>query len=269
MTSAAQFGVIGQPIAHSLSPRIHAIFARQAGIHLTYEALEVAPENFSSFLNRTPWRGFNVTMPLKGEAYGAAAELSDRARAAAAVNTMTRRPEGGFAGDNTDGVGLITDLTTNLRVSLTDQRVLMLGAGGAARGIAAPLMAERPGHFVVANRTVSRAEQLVATFGGEARSLSALADLGCFDVVIHASGAGYDHFPALPDSLAGPDTFCYDLSYGAAADAFLSWAASRSARAADGLGMLVEQAAVSFSIWHGVQPQSAPVIGELRRQTLA
>ena len=269
MTAAAQFGVIGQPIAHSLSPRIHLSFARQTGVNLTYEAQEVAPEDFSSFLAGTPWRGFNVTMPLKGHAFRAAVELSDRARAAAAVNTMTRRRSGGFAGDNTDGVGLITDLTVNLNVSLKDQRILMLGAGGAARGIAAPIAAEYPERFVIANRTLSRAEELAAALEGESRSLEDLADLDPFDVVIHASGAGYDHFPALPDSLAGPDTFCYDLSYGAAARPFVSWARSRGARAADGLGMLVEQAAVSFTIWHGVQPQSAPVIGELRRQTQA
>lgn len=261
--------VVGHPVAHSLSPRIHRAFAQQTGIDLTYEAVDVEPGDFESWARRSvesgAWVGANVTLPYKTRALALADHATRLARRAGAANTL-KVEEGYLAATNTDGLGLIADFD-RLGIALADARVLVLGAGGSARGVLGPLMDRAP-EVVVANRTVSRAEQLVARFVGNAtaRSLDELAAIGAFDVIVNCTSMGHDSAdtPVWPRSLAGPETVAYDLSYGNAARGFLRWAeATGCHRAHDGLGMLVGQAAESFAVWHGVRPKLAPVLDEL------
>ena len=274
MTQPNRFAVFGHPVAHSLSPRIHAQFARQTGIALDYVAIDASPAQFTAALAglaAAGGRGANVTLPHKQSAYALCASLSDRARAAAAVNTLTHG-EGGWHGDNTDGIGLVRDLTERHALDLRGRRTLLLGAGGAAHGVAPALLDAGIGDLFIINRTPDRADAL-ADFLGQpgrvhTRYFEDLANLGAFDFIVNATAAGRagDGF-ALPFGIAGPRTLAVDLSYGEAAIAFLAWARGAGClQAIDGLGMLVEQAALGFELWHGQRPDTNEVYALLRQR---
>jgi shikimate dehydrogenase len=273
MTQVDRYAVMGNPIAHSKSPQIHRLFAQQTGQSLSYQAILVEKHRFAEavaeFLT-AGGKGLNVTVPFKQEAWQIADQLSARAQRAGAVNTLMLREPGSLFGDNTDGVGLVRDLTANLAVELSGKRLLLLGAGGAARGVLGPLLEQQPTHLVIANRTAERAEQLSDLFSDiGALTGCGFAALGgeAFDVVINATAAGLrGEVPDLPEGIIGPQTCCYDMMYGSAPTAFMRYAQQRGARRAfDGLGMLVEQAAESFRLWRGVKPATGPVIDFLRR----
>jgi shikimate dehydrogenase len=275
MTS--RYAVIGHPVAHSLSPRIHRAFARELSIDLDYRLIDAEPGEFAAVLDAFAAEGglgANITLPYKEAAYALAATSSERARRAGAVNTLSRRADG-WAGDNTDGAGLIRDLTDRHRLDLRGRRVLLLGAGGAAHGVAPALLDAGIDSMVVVNRNADRADRLVDALGEPQRVSSRywddLAAIGEFELVVNATSAGRDHNPiTLPFSLAKPRFDAVDLSYGEAAIGFLAWArAARAEHALDGLGMLVEQAAESFELWHGKRPDTDPVYEELRRAAVA
>jgi shikimate dehydrogenase len=274
--STDRYAVIGNPIAHSKSPYIHAAFALQAGQDLRYEALLGEPGRFAETVAEfiaAGGRGMNVTVPFKLDAYALAERHSERARAAGAVNTLAFRPEGIF-GDNTDGAGLVRDLTHNLSRKLGDQRILLLGAGGAARGAILPLLAERPASLTLANRTAEKATQLAAHFANaaantplDASGFAALAGRE-FDVVINATAASLaNEAPPLPPGIYATGALAYDMMYGRDDTPFIAAARHGGASAvADGLGMLVEQAAESFLLWRGLRPDTAPVLLALRQE---
>ena len=260
-----RYAVFGHPIAHSKSPQIHTAFARQTGQDMTYEAI-LAPldgfaESVAAFI-AAGGRGANVTVPFKEEAFKLANRLSPRAQRAGAVNTLSFDADG-ILGDNTDGAGLVADLTRNLHSALSDKRVLLLGAGGAARGVIEPLLDQQPAALVIANRTVSRAEVLAELFGRGVRACGFDAADTPFDVVINATAASLaGDLPPLSPRVFTPDTLAYDMMYGRDTP-FLDFARTHGARTADGLGMLVEQAAEAFCLWRGVRPDTAPVIAAL------
>lgn len=267
-----QYVVIGNPVAHSKSPAIHAQFAAQTGESIAYERLAAPLDDFAACVQhfmQSGGRGANVTVPFKLEAFALATQLTPRAQAAGAVNTLSFE-DGRIVGDNTDGVGLVRDIVHNAGVVLEDRRILLLGAGGAARGVVMPLLAERPQQLVVANRTFARAQELVQSFPAAASVLKAAAfdDLsGQFDVIINATSASLSaDLPAVPATLFGPQVFVYDMMYAATPTVFMQWAAQHGARVRDGLGMLVEQAAESFFVWRGARPDTAPVYAALRAQ---
>lgn len=270
---ADRYAVMGNPVGHSLSPTIHALFAEQTGQSLTYEAICPPREGFAEAVRgfqREGGRGLNVTLPFKGEAYELADTRTTRAQRAQAVNTLSCRADYSLAGDNTDGAGLLRDLTGNHGVVLADAAVLVLGAGGAVRGVLGPLLEAGPLRVMIANRTAGRARELASAFADlgavEGIGLDAL-DGRSFDVVVNGTSTGLTgEPPALPDDLLRRGAICYDMVYGEAAAAFLDWARRQGARlATDGLGMLVEQAAESFRVWRGVHPDTAAVIEALRR----
>lgn len=264
--------VIGNPIAHSRSPEIHAAFARQTGDALTYDRLLVAAGDFAraaAAFFAGGGCGANVTLPFKGEAHAWATRRTLRAEAAGSVNTLKRLDDGSVLGDNTDGAGLVRDLCANLRWPIAGQRVLLVGAGGAARGVAGPLLAEQPAELVIANRTLARAQDLAAHWRdrGEVRAAGlGVAASRPFDLVINAaSGGTRGEGAVLPPGAVGPATRAYDMAYGDGARAFLDLARAAGAGAtADGLGMLVEQAAESYFVWRGRRPHTAPVLAMLR-----
>ena len=265
-----QYAVIGNPVAHSKSALIHAAFARQTGQDLVYEQLLAPTDAFIATANafRTRGgRGLNVTLPFKVEAFRYATLLSGRARAAQAVNTLKFDGEVIF-GDNTDGAGLVNDLLRNLGCAIAGRRILLLGAGGAARGVAEPLLRQQPAQFVLANRTPDKAQRLAQSFRGalEALSYSALAGRQ-FDLVVNATSASLaGELPPLPPGVFARGALAYDMMYGKGETPFLAFARGEGAALlADGLGMLVEQAAESFFIWRGLRPDSAPVLQLLRR----
>ena len=266
-----RFAVLGQPIAQSLSPTIHGAFAAQFGIQLSYEKLEVTPAEFAetlAYLHREGYRGLNVTAPHKLAALAGAVAKSARAELAGAANTLSHTAAGWHA-DTTDGDGLIRDLRDNHWLALGGKRVLLLGAGGAARGVLKPLLDERPALLVVSSRTPWTVEKLAEQFKahGPIRPSTHIALKGeRFDVIINATSAGLaGEVPRLPPALLADNGACYDLSYGKAFAPFRDWALLQGARVvADGLGMLVEQAASSFALWHGRRPQTGPVIARLR-----
>ncbi len=267
-----QYVVIGNPVAHSKSPAIHAQFAAQTGESIAYERLAAPLDDFAACVQhfmQSGGRGANVTVPFKLEAFALATQLTPRAQAAGAVNTLSFE-DGRIVGDNTDGVGLVRDIVYNAGVVLEGRRILLLGAGGAARGVVMPLLAERPQQLVVANRTFARAQELVQSFPAAASVLKAAAfdDLsGQFDVIINATSASLSaDLPAVPATLFGPQVFVYDMMYAATPTVFMQWAAQHGARVRDGLGMLVEQAAESFFVWRGARPDTAPVYALLRAQ---
>lgn len=261
-----RYAVFGHPIAHSKSPQIHTAFARQTGQDMTYEAI-LAPldgfaESVAAFI-AAGGRGANVTVPFKEEAFRLASRLSPRAQRAGAVNTLSFEADG-ILGDNTDGAGLVADLTRNLLCTIVGKRVLLLGAGGAARGVIEPLLDQQPAALVIANRTVSRAEELAELFGRGVRACSFDAADTPFDLVINATAASLaGDLPPLSPRVFTPDTLAYDMMYGRDTP-FLDFARTHGARTADGLGMLVEQAAEAFHLWRGVRPDTAPVIASLR-----
>ncbi|MCG6896666.1 MAG: shikimate dehydrogenase [Thiocapsa sp.] len=267
-----QYAVIGNPIAHSKSPQIHAAFARETGQDLVYERILGDPGDFAGEVRRffaRGGRGLNVTVPFKEAAWALADERTQRAEIAGAVNTLSRLEGDRLRGDNTDGVGLVRDLASNHGFRFQGARVLLLGAGGAARGVLNPLLESGIDRLVIANRTVSRAEQLTglgAPFGHvEARGFDQL-DGERFDLIIHGTAAGLSGVvPAIPDDCLAPGGWTYDMLYGDTPTAFLLWGRDHgAARAIDGIGMLVEQAAESFWSWRGVRPDTAPVIAMLR-----
>ena len=269
-----QFAVFGQPVAHSLSPRIHAAFGAACGIALDYRAIELSPEGFAAGVEafaKRGGRGANVTLPHKQAAFALCTSVSARARRAGAVNTLIRTGDA-WEGDNTDGAGLVRDLVQRHGVALDGARLLLLGAGGAARGVLPALLDAGVRECVVANRTAARAEALAALLhtGAEvsACALDALARCGCFDVIVNSTAAARgDGLPALPASLVQAGTVAVDLGYGASAQAFLAWARdANAARCIDGLGMLVEQAAESFARWHGVHPSTDAIYAVLRAE---
>lgn len=264
--------VIGNPIAHSKSPQIHARFAQQTGQDIAYERLLAPLDGFEAAVRdfiAQGGRGANVTVPFKLDAFALATERSGRAQAAGAVNTLKFDGER-IIGDNTDGVGLVRDIVINAGVSVAGARVLLLGAGGAARGVLLPLQEQQPGQIVIANRTLARADALVAQLATAGSTLSAarFEDLsGRFDIIINATSASLSaELPPVPPSVFSAASFAYDMMYGAAPSVFLQMAAAHGARTCDGLGMLVEQAAESFFVWRGVRPDTAPVRQWLRAQ---
>lgn len=263
------FALFGNPVHHSRSPQIHTAFAAQREQLMDFRLILAPLDDFAGsvreFFNNGGI-GANVTLPFKEQAWELCDELSDRARHAGAVNTLWQQ-DGRLHGDNTDGIGLVTDIRENLGWPLRDQRILILGAGGAVRGVLGPLLDEHPAHIRIANRTAEKARELslmfaghgVPVFGGGLDKLS-----GPYDLIINAISAGLGgSMPLLPDNLVGRQTRCYDMIYGDTP--FLRWTTLRGAAAsADGLGMLVEQAAEAFSIWHGWRPQTQPVIEQMR-----
>ena len=268
-----RYALVGHPVKHSRSPLIHEIFARQTGENLTYELIDAEPGSFEVAVRsfaEAGGRGLNVTVPHKAAAFALVDEISDPANTARAVNTISI-VGGKLRGENTDGIGLVRDLILNQGVTLPGRRVFLLGAGGAARGIVAALLAVRPAELVIANRTKSRADELVRQFRTpaalRAAALDELESLAPFDLLINATSAGLTGpMPALPGSLVGPESVAYDIVYGAHDSPFIEWARARgAARALKGWGMLVEQAAESFFIWRGVRPDTTPVLQQLAR----
>jgi shikimate dehydrogenase len=265
-----RYAVFGHPVSHSLSPRIHAAFARQAGIDLSYVAID-APD-FDAALAAFDGDGANVTLPHKAAAAAACATLGEAARRCGVVNTLTRR-DGGWHGDNTDGVGLVRDITGRVGLDLRGRRALLLGAGGGARGVAPALLDAGVADLFVVNLSQARADALADMLGAPGRVhpryFDDLGTLGEFDLVVNATSATRQDgaLPPLPMSLAGRRSAAVDLSYGEAAVGFLAWARAAGVRdAVDGLGMLVEQAAESFRLWHGTRPDTDAVYDALRER---
>ncbi|WP_300453652.1 shikimate dehydrogenase [Accumulibacter sp.] len=266
-----RYCVFGNPVGHSKSPAIHAAFAAQCRQDIRYEAILVPRDGFAESVRdfaAAGGRGANVTLPFKEEAYGLTTRLSARAELAGAVNTMVFHHADVF-GDNTDGAGLLFDLGVNLSCPIAGKRVLLLGAGGAARGVVGPLLDARPANLVIANRAAARAEDLAQRFAGATSPVGCgYTDLPgmCFDVVINATSASLGgELPPLPSGIFAPGSLAYDMMYGREATPFLAFAAQQgAARLADGLGMLVEQAAEAFLVWRGIRPATAPVLAMLR-----
>ncbi|BCO32369.1 shikimate dehydrogenase (NADP(+)) [Thiohalobacter sp. COW1] len=267
-----RYAVMGNPIDHSKSPQIHTLFARQTHQHLVYEAIRVEPGHLATAIalfRQAGGQGLNITVPFKQDAWRLAEVLNPRAERAGAVNTLLWGNDGRLIGDNTDGIGLVRDLTQNLQQVLTDRRILLLGAGGAARGVIGPLLETHPAGVRVANRTADKARELARLFEDagniEGSGFEDLAD-SRFDLIINATAAGLDsEVPAIPTSIIGEHCCCYDLMYASQPTAFVQWARNHGAALAmDGLGMLVEQAAESFYLWRGLRPDTPPVIAALR-----
>jgi shikimate dehydrogenase len=266
------YAVIGNPIAHSKSPAIHAAFARQTSQDIDYKQLFCETNAFTETVQAFRARGgkgLNVTVPFKHEAFDLVTRCSARAEQAGAVNTLSF-DGADISGDNTDGAGLARDITVNLGYALHGKSILLLGAGGASFGVVGPLLAESPAVLVIANRTVSKAEALVRRFSRQAAAChlaaSGYAALAgkLFDVVINATSAGLsDSMPALPPNLFAPGALAYEMVYGQVTP-FMRFTQAQGATVADGLGMLVEQAAESFLVWRGVRPHTAPVIAALK-----
>jgi shikimate dehydrogenase len=268
--SPAEYGVIGHPVSHSRSPFIHGIFAQQTGQDMIYRLHDVSPEDLPTFVMdfwRRGGKGLNVTVPHKIGASGMVRAMSERATRAGAVNTLIM-DEDGITGDNTDGAGLVRDLTVNLKVALAGARILLVGSGGAARGVIGPLLDESPELIAIAGRSAARAGALGRQFAAlgpvQGFGLDAITS-GAFDILINATSAGLaGQAPAIPASVLTHSTFCYDMSYAKAGTAFLQWAREKGARrSAQGWGMLVEQAAESFELWRGVRPSTAGVLAAL------
>jgi len=268
--SMDRYAVIGNPISHSLSPRIHARFAAQLADPVEYSAMLAPLDGFAAVARaflEGGGRGANVTLPFKLEAFALADVASERARQAGAANFLALR-EGRIEADNTDGAGLVADLARNLRVDLHGARILLVGAGGAARGVVVPLLAERPARLVIANRDAARARALAARFAAhgpvQGSALGAIP-AGGFDLVVNATSASTKGEPlALAEAAWRGAPLAYDMAYGPAAEPFLAAARARGARAADGLGMLVEQAAESWFLWRGRRPATGEVLAALR-----
>ena len=261
--------VVGSPIRHSRSPLIHRLFAEQVGLALCYERREVLPGTLAAALagfREDGILGINVTVPLKEEAWQLAAQREPRCERAGAANTLWFTPTGEVAADNTDGLGLVRDLLAQ-GVELKGKRVLVLGAGGATRGIVPSLQAESPAELVVANRTLEKAERLAQQFGVRAAPLTGPFDAP-FDLVLNSTSAGLGGGEGPPVSVSAlhSGSYCYDLIYAREPTPFMHWAASHGVRAAsDGLGMLVEQAAAAFERWHGLRPETRSVLAFLRQ----
>lgn len=271
-TTPDRYAVIGNPVEHSKSPQVHALFAQQTGQAMRYERLLAPIDGFAKTVGdfiAHGGRGANVTVPFKLEAFALAQELTPRAQAAGAVNTLSFSA-GCIQGDNTDGVGLVRDIAVNAGVSLKGRSVLLLGAGGAARGVILPLIEANIARLMIANRTQVRALELAQHFSGQdvPVSTSAFEQLDQpYDVIINATSASLDSaLPPLPRQIFGSQTLAYDMMYGAEPTIFMRYAAECGARVRDGLGMLIEQAAESFYVWRGERPETAAVYQWLRGQ---
>lgn len=265
------YAVMGNPVAHSLSPQIHSMFAQQFEMKLDYRRIHVDVGGFDQAVDSfraSGGQGVNVTVPFKIEAWELADELTERAQAAGAVNTLWFAGDR-IHGDNTDGAGLCRDIIGNLNFRIAEKEVLVVGAGGAVRGVLGTLLDENPASLLVANRSVDKAGILAELFAGRGRidtgGFESLAGRS-FDLVINGTSASLQgELPPLPDGLFAEDALGYDMMYGLEGAPFLRWAQDHgAARVADGLGMLVEQAAESFHVWHGKRPETAPVIDKLR-----
>jgi shikimate dehydrogenase len=272
---ADRYGLVGHPVAHSWSPFIHGMFAKSTAQNLVYRLFDIPPDDFrreSLRLFTSGVRGLNITVPHKQAAAELVNELTPRAARAQAVNTITLRDDTALLGDNTDGVGLACDLEQNLKLELAGKRILVLGAGGAVRGVLGPLFEREPLELMIANRTVKRAQKLADEF----------ADLGTidycsfeelkgppYDLIINGTSASLQgETPALPAGLVGEQTLCYDMAYGRGHTPFTLWAKSLNAgRTSKGWGMLVEQAAASFMIWRGIRPKTRPVLDALAQHS--
>ena len=264
-----RYAVVGHPVSHSLSPRIHALFARAMGEALEYSTLEAPLDGFAPAMRAffaSGARGANITLPFKVEALAFAQSASERAKLAGAANFLAAR-EGRIEADNTDGAGLVADLERNARFAIRGRRILLLGAGGAARGVVAPLLAKAPARLVVANRTVERARELAERFAslGDVRAVDLTAiPRDPFDLVLNATSSSVHGQPLmLPTASMAPGALAYDMAYGKSAQSFVAAARASGFQACDGLGMLVEQAAESFELWRGRRPATAPVLEEL------
>ena len=269
--NADRYGVIGYPVTQSRSPIIHRLFAAQTGENVQYELLQVPPEKLEAAVTQfrnTGGKGLNVTVPHKQAVVAMTDAVSGRAQRAQAINTLTFKDNRVY-GDNTDGIGLIADLKFNLGVKIENANILILGAGGATRGVVGPLLNEKPASLMIANRTVAKADAIVSEFCDvgpvSACSFDDAGSLPTFDIVINATSAGVKgETPPYPASTIDSDTLCYDMSYGIKPTPFAVWASQHGAgRTVMGWGMLVEQAAASFHIWRGVRPDTAPVLKQL------
>ncbi|MDD5242351.1 MAG: shikimate dehydrogenase [Sulfuricella sp.] len=267
-----RYAVVGNPIAHSKSPLIHAEFARQTGQDMAYTAVLAPLDGFSTVakqFQKEGGKGLNVTVPFKQDAWKLATKLTDRAQLAEAVNTLKFEADGTILGDNTDGAGLTRDIGDNQGISFEGKRVLLMGAGGAARGVLLPLLLKKPAQLVIANRSPEKAVELTQHFapygsieGGDYARLAGRQ----FDIVINATSASLsDQLPPLPAGVFATGALAYDMMYGKGLTPFLQFAKNNGAAfLADGLGMLVEQAAESFLLWRGIRPQTQPVIAQLK-----
>lgn len=272
MSKPDQYAVMGNPIAHSKSPMIHTLFAEQTGQELEYGAILVEIGQFNEAVAEFKahgGKGLNVTVPFKRDAWRLVDERSECAGLAGAVNTIVLREDGSLYGDNTDGVGMVRDIKENLGITIEGKKVLILGAGGAVRGVLGPLLQENPAEVVIANRTPERAQELADAFDEQGRiDGCGFDDLdgSRYDIVINGTSASLKgEVPPLPEGILAKGAFCYDMMYGAEPTAFMLWADDEGCnQIADGLGMLVEQAAESFLLWRGVRPETASVISSVR-----
>jgi shikimate dehydrogenase len=267
------YAVIGNPIGHSKSPLIHSEFAKQTNQDLDYISREISLDNLASGLNQLQKEGFkgiNITVPFKEQVWQIVVNKSDPAERAGAINTLLFNKDGSLYGDNTDGIGLCRDLVDNHQIELKDKRILLLGAGGAARGVIEPLLSYQPSQLFIANRTASKAQQLADLFaefghvqGGGFDELK-----NGFDLIINATSASLQgKVPPLPDNVLAKKASCYDMMYSDSDTAFITWAKQRGAsKAIDGLGMLVEQAAEAFWLWRDIKPETKTVIELIRHQ---
>lgn len=267
-TTVDRYGVMGYPVSHSRSPVIHRLFALQTGQDIQYELLQVSPDNLDAAVRqfqRTGGKGLNITLPHKIEVTRLVDQLSERASTAGAINTMVFR-DSEIYGDNTDGIGLLRDLSVNLGVNLEDANILILGAGGATRGIVGPLLEMQPASLRIANRSLGKAQEIVDHFGAHgpvtACRFNVVPVSDPYDLIINATSATvHGDDPPYPKSAISENTFCYDLSYGLSPTPFSTWALEHgAANSVMGWGMLVEQAAESFHLWRNVRPDTAPVL---------
>lgn len=268
------YAVIGNPISHSKSPLIHTEFAKQTEQDMAYTAIEVPKDDFVNSLKQLrdvlKLKGINITVPFKEQAWQQVENKSARALRAGAINTIIFNQDGSMYGENTDGIGLCQDLTVNHAVSLKDKRILLLGAGGAARGVVEPLLAYQPKALFIANRTASKAEQLATIFAelGTVQGGGFSDITSQFDVVINATAASLQgDVPPLPDNLLAKNACCYDMMYSEQDTVFITWAKDHGAKKAiDGLGMLVEQASEAFRLWRDIKPATTSVIEMIRNK---
>jgi len=272
MTAPDRYGVMGYPVSHSRSPVIHRLFALQTGENIQYELLQVTPDKLEAAVRqfqRTGGKGLNITVPHKSAVVKLCDQLSERAATAGAVNTLTFR-EGEIHGENTDGIGLLRDLALNHTFAIENANILILGAGGATRGILGPLLEMQPASLCIANRTIDKAQALVEHFRRfgtiSACRFNMVPVTEPYDLIINATSAGVKgETPPYPAAAVSPGTLCYDLSYGLNPTPFSVWARQQGAEVSVmGWGMLVEQAAESFFIWRGVRPETAPVLRQMK-----
>ncbi len=273
MSRPDRYAVFGHPIGHSQSPRIHTLFAAATRQAMTYEAKDVPPDGFDEAVRRfQAWggRGLNITVPLKELAFRIAHTVSPEAARSKAVNTLLLSSDGHIHGDNTDGRGLVRDLTLNLEIPVTGRRILILGAGGATRGILEPLLKLGPAAVTLANRTAEKALQLALEFQDlgplKAVAMEALPQEQ-YDMILNATAASLSgDLPPLPNHVLAKGGTCYDLAYGKEPTPFVEWGLQQGAvLSRDGIGMLVEQAAEAFFLWRGIRPETAAVIATLQR----